>query len=103
MLLSCGPAGSLQILNQQLTTSQFTGNTSQSVAAVTGTAKNIENHTLSECEIKVTFLDEGNQVVGVASTTRESLGAGEVWYFTVQLTNADAWKSRSYEITASAR
>ena len=73
------------------------------MAAVTGTAKNIDNHAINGCEIRVTFLDEQKCVIGVASTTRESLSVGEAWYFTVQLTNPDAWKARSYEITATCR
>jgi predicted small lipoprotein YifL len=101
---ACGSKGSLQIIDQQLTTRQFTGqtNAAQSLAAVTGTAKNISNSIISGCEIKVTFLDERKDIIGVASTTRESLGAGEVWYFTAQLTNPDAWKARSYEITSTS-
>ncbi|MGA2159446.1 MAG: FxLYD domain-containing protein [Dehalococcoidia bacterium] len=104
-LPACGSGGSLQILTQQLTTRQFTGqtNTSQSMAAVSGTAKNVSNHAVSGCEIKVTFVDEKGNVVGIASTTRDSLGAGEVWYFGVQLTNPDAWKARSYEIAATSQ
>jgi hypothetical protein len=104
-MVACGSIGSLQILSQDLTTRQFTGqtNTSQSLAAVTGTAKNVESRSINGCEIKVTFYDERRQVIGVASTTRESLGAGEVWNFTVQLTNPDAWKARTYEIIATNR
>jgi hypothetical protein len=104
-LTACGSSTGLQIESQQLTTRQFTGqtNTAQSMAAVTGTVKNIEDHTISGCQIKVTFLDEQKGVIGVASTTRESLNAGEVWYFTIQLTNPDAWKARSYEIIATSR
>ncbi|MGD0355870.1 MAG: FxLYD domain-containing protein [Dehalococcoidia bacterium] len=101
---ACGSQGSLQIIDQQLTTRQFTGqtNAAQSLAAVTGTAKNISNRIISGCEIKVTFIDERKDIIGVASTTRGSLGAGEVWYFTVQLTNPDAWKARGYEIIATS-
>jgi len=104
-LIACGSSGSLQILSQQLTTRQFTGqtNTAQSMATVTGTARNIDNRAINGCKIKVTFLDEQRNIVGVASTARESLDVGEVWYFTVQLTNPDAWKTRSYEITATNR
>ncbi len=104
-LIACGSSGSLQIVSQQLTTRQFTGqtNSAQSMAAVTGTAKNIDNRTINGCEIDVTFFDEQRNMIGAASTTRASLGVGEVWYFTVQLTNPDAWKARSYEITATSR
>ncbi len=101
---ACSSTNSLQILNQDLTTRQFQGqtNTSQSMAAVTGTAKNMESHSITGCEITVTFFDERGQFIGVASTTRDSLGVGEVWNFTVQLTNPDAWKARSYKMVATS-
>lgn len=101
--VSCTSAASLQISNPELTAREFTGasNVKSSMAALTGIATNIKDTTARNCTITVTFYDEQSTNLGVASVSRESLGPGEVWNFTVQLTSPDAWKARSYEISTS--
>ena len=101
LAVACSSGNSLQIVTQQLTTRQFTGDTAQSLAAVTGAVKNTQSRTVNDCEVTVVFLDEVGSGIGEASTTRSSLAPGEVWYFNAQLTNPDAWKARTYKITAS--
>jgi hypothetical protein len=103
MQAACTAASSLQITGPELTAREFTGdlNTKSSMAVLTGTARNTKDVTARNCVLTVTFYDAQNNNIGVASATRESLGPGETWSFTVQLTNPDAWKARRYELKAS--
>jgi hypothetical protein len=100
---ACLSASNLQIVDSQLTAREFTGdlNLKRSMAVVSGTAKNTKDLSIKNCVIAITFYDAQRNNIGVASATRESLGAGEAWNFIVQLTSPDAWKARSYDINAS--
>ena len=100
---ACISASNLQIVDSQLTAREFTGdlNLKSSMAVVSGTAKNTRDSAIINCAIAVTFYDAQRNNIGVASATRQSLGAGETWNFIVQLTSPDAWKARSYDINTS--
>jgi len=73
------------------------------MAAVTGTAKNVENVAATDCIITVHFFDADKNLIGVSSANKQFLEPGEVWSFAVQLTAPDAWKVRSYDISSSSR
>jgi hypothetical protein len=100
VLSACSPAAELKIINSSLTAREFTSNANakQSMAAVTGQVKNMSQSAVLNCKIKVVFYDNDKNVIGESAANRESLLSGEIWNFTVQLTNADAWKTRSYDI-----
>jgi hypothetical protein len=100
---ACISASNLQIVDSQLTAREFTGdlNLKSSMAVVSGTANNTKDLAIKNCVISITFYDSQRNNIGVASATRQSLGAGETWNFIVQLTSPDAWKARSYDINAS--
>ena len=100
---ACMTASNLQITDPQLTAREFTGdlNTRSSMAVLTGVARNTKDVPARNCVLTVTFYDAQSNNIGAASATRESLGPGETWSFTVQLTSPDAWKARSYELKAS--
>jgi coenzyme F420-reducing hydrogenase beta subunit len=93
----------LKIVSSELTSREFTGdlNVRSSVSVVTGIARNTKDTSINNCVITVTFYDAQRNNIGVATTSRELLGAGENWDFTAQLTSADAWKARSFDISAS--
>jgi hypothetical protein len=102
MLFSaCASSAGLSITNSSLTAREFTDNSNvkQSMAAVTGQVRNVSQATIQNVKTKVIFYDSQKQVIGEAATIRESISAGETWSFTVQLTNSDAWKARSYDIS----
>lgn len=103
--ISCSSGSDLQITSHTITVREFTGdlNTVQSVATVTGTARNKGNSVIQDCVISVIFYDGQRNVVGTSTATRESLDANEVWNFTVQLKGQDAWKVLSYDIEALGR
>jgi len=100
---SCTPVSSIEIVNSELTAREFTGdqNVKNSMAVLTGTARNTKDSSIRNCIITVTFYDTQKNSIGVVSTARESLGPGETWSFVVQLTSPDAWKARSYNINVS--
>jgi hypothetical protein len=103
--LSCNSGSGFQVLKNELTVRQFPGNSqqTQSMAAVTGNAANPGETTVSNCVITVTFYDEAKNKLGVATATKESLGPGETWNFSVQITGPDAWKASSYDIVPSSK
>jgi hypothetical protein len=103
--ISCASASGMQVLNHQLTPREFTGdlNQTRAMAVVSGAVKNINAEPIRYCAVKITFYDAERNNIGVAVSTRESMGPGEIWNFTVQLTNSDAWKARSYTIDTSNR
>jgi len=101
LIVSCSTGTGLKILKSELSVREFTGdlNVKSSMAAVTGTAINPNDYPLKNCAISVIFYDEAKNTLGASSVKRESLGAGENWSFTVQMTNSDAWKAHSYDIS----
>lgn len=103
ILLSCNQGSGFRILKNELTVRQFTGNSSQiqSMAAVTGAAINPGETAVTDCIITVIFYDSEKTKLGVATVKKESLGPGETWNFSAQLTGPDAWKARSYDIIPS--
>jgi len=104
LLISCSSGPGFRLLKHELTVRQFPpGNSpqTQSMAAVTGTATNPGNTTVAGCLITVTFYDSEKNKLGIATASRESLGPGEVWNFSAQITGPDAWKARSYSIVPS--
>jgi hypothetical protein len=105
MSVGCGGAAGMQIISHDLTVRQFTGNlnSTNSMAVVTGLAKNIDSIPVTECNITVRYFDADKNLIGIASSYKQLLEPGEVWSFTVQLTSPDAWKARSYEISGKSR
>lgn len=97
------PQGELKILDHGLMTHEFAGGMPQSTAIVTGRAQNVGGSMISIAQIAVDFYDAGGSPVGNASAVTQNLGPGQIWYFSVQLTGPDAWKSVKYNIVASAR
>jgi hypothetical protein len=85
-----------------MTVREFTGslNKVESMATVTGTARNNGNSMIQDCVISVTFYDKEKNVVGVSNSSKQRMDPGEIWNFTVQLKGSDAWKVLSYEIEA---
>ena len=94
---------SLQLLDQRISVQEFTADTTQSEAVVSGSARNMLNWPVESCLIKVTFYDYQGMVVGTGTKEHSRLEAGEVWDFQVQLKGADAWKVARYAIEASCK
>ena len=105
LLTAACSGGSLQVSDEALTSRQFTGdsNGTKGMAAVSGIARNMSDSSISDCKVNVVFYDEHGGSLGSSEVDRSSLGPGETWNFTVQLTSPDTWKARSYKLTASNR
>jgi hypothetical protein len=99
----CISTSDLKIVSSELTSREFTSdlNVRSSMSVVTGVARNTRGTSINNCVITVIFYDAQRNSIGVATTSRESLGAGETWNFVAQLTSADAWKARGYDIRTS--
>ena len=95
--------GELKILDHGLTTHEFTGGMPESTAIVKGRAQNVGSSTINYAQIAVEFYAAGGDFVGKASAITQNLRPGEIWYFSVQLTSTDAWKSVKYKIGASTK
>jgi hypothetical protein len=105
VLVSCSSGAGFQVLKNELTVRQFQGNSTQtqSMAAVTGNASNPGNTVVTNCVITVIFYDAARNKLGEATATKDSLGPGEVWNFSAQITGPDAWKASTYEIIPSSK
>ncbi len=95
--------GELKILDHSLSTHEFTGGTPQSTATVKGRAQNVGESPINYAQIAVDFYTKDGSSVGMASAVTQNLKPGEIWYFSVQLASADAWKSVKYKIVASTK
>ena len=93
----------LQILNHSLNVHEFSGGTVQSTAVVRGSVRNVGSSDIDFASIVVNFYDKDGKLIDTSSASRENLGAGKVWDFSVQSTGPDAWKIVDYDIKASAK
>jgi len=103
VLPSCDTGASFRITKHELTVRQFPDSTPQtrSMAVVTGSAYNLGNKGIVGCRITVIFFDGDGNMLGTGSATKEYMGPADVWNFSIQITGPDAWKARTYKITAT--
>jgi hypothetical protein len=93
--------GELKILSHSMTVHEFTGGAPQSTAVVIGRVQNVSNVTINFATIAVNFYDRNKNLVATASSVKQDLQPNEVWDFNVKTVGLDAWKSISYDISAS--
>ena len=93
----------LQILSHDLNVHEFSGGTVQSTAVVSGSVKNTGSSDIGFASIIVNFYDKDGKLIDTSSASRENLGAGKVWNFSVQSTGPDAWKIVDYDIGTSSK
>ena len=92
----------LQILEQNLSFHNF-GDVLKSMVSVNGKAKNISNTTINAAYITVRYYDKDNNLLHTASASKNGLTAGEIWYFNVQYTSPDAWKTVRYDVSTNTK
>lgn len=85
------PASKIEILNHSMTVQKF-GVSPDSVAVVTGTAKNTSGYIIEKGMIEATYFDENGNRIGTSTSSIDNLGPGILWNFTTQFTSPDAWK-----------
>jgi len=103
LYVTCTTGPALHIMEHTITVHEFTGDINQSTATVKGIARNSSNWPISECIISVTLYNYQGNIIAVSSDARQSLGAGEVWNFKVQLKGAEAWDVSRYDISATSK
>lgn len=93
----------LRILSQSLTVQELSGGTPQSVAVVYGRAQNVSHGAMNSATVIVNFYDKNKKLIATGSAIKQNLQPGEVWDYSVQTVGPDAWKTTSYDISASAK
>jgi hypothetical protein len=92
------PTAKIEILNHSMTVQKF-GQDPDSVAVITGTAKNVSGNIIQKAMIEATYYDKNGQVIGTSTSSIDNLGAGYTWNFTTQFTSPDAWKIVDHKLT----
>ena len=97
----CISGNELQVHEHHIDVQEYTGDTTQSSATVSGVAVNTGRWTIRDGKVVVSFYDYKGNVLGILSDNKSLLGPGESWDFKVELKGRDAWNVARYEITTS--
>jgi hypothetical protein len=100
---SCITGNELNVTEHHIAIEEYTGDMTQSSAAVSGAAQNTGNWNIRDAKISVSFYDCKGNVLGVLSDSRPLLGPGEIWNFRVELKGKNAWSVARYTITTLNR
>jgi predicted lipid-binding transport protein (Tim44 family) len=100
-LTACLAQSSLQVLDQKFQVNEFTANTAQSSAAVTGTLINRGWLPANNVMVKVEFYDVQGNRLGKYADAHDRLQPDEVWNFKVEMKGQDAWKVVRYQLSVS--
>lgn len=98
---ACIAGNELQVREHHIVVQEYTGDTIQSSAVVSGVAVNTGRWNIRDGRVIVSFYDYKGNVLGVNSDNKSLLGPGESWGFKVELKGRDAWNVARYEITTS--
>ena len=92
------PTSKIEILDHSMIVQKF-GQDPDSIAVVTGTAKNVSGSIIQKAMIEATYYDDNGQVIGTSTSSIDNLGPGYTWNFTTQFTSPDAWKIVNHKLT----
>ena len=92
------PTAKIEILDHNMTVQKF-GVSPDSVAVVTGTAKNTSGNIIPKAMIEATYFDENGKIIGTSTASIDNLGTDILWNFSTQFTSPDAWKIVSHKLT----
>lgn len=95
---STTPSLKIEILNQSMTVQKF-GVSPDSVAVVTGTAKNTSGYIIQKAMIEATYFDKNGNKIGTSTSSIDNLGPGILWNFSTQFSSPDAWKIVDHKLT----
>jgi hypothetical protein len=98
---ACITGNELQVTEHNISIDEFTGDMTQSLAVVSGGARNTGNWNIRDSKVSVSFYDYKGNVLGVISDGKPLLGPGETWNFRVELKGKSAWNVARYTITTS--
>jgi hypothetical protein len=100
---ACTSGAPVKILEHSISVQEFTADITQSVATVTGVARNMGSWSVEDCTISATFHGYDGTNLGTLSETRRRVEPGEIWDFKIELKGADAWKVARYTVAASCK
>jgi hypothetical protein len=92
------PTSKIEILNHSMTVQKF-GVSPDSVAVITGTAKNTSGYIIQKAMIEAIYFDENGKVIGTSTSSIDNLGPDILWNFNTQFTSPDAWKIVDHKLT----
>lgn len=92
----------LTLIEHTLISRNF-GDVLKSIVAVDGRAQNTSDVLINTASITVNFYDKDGNRLHTASAVKNNLGAGEMWYFNIQFTSPDAWKTVRYDISVDTK
>lgn len=98
---ACISGNELQLTEHHIVVQEYTGDTSQSSALVSGTARNTGRWNIRDCRVSASFYDSKGNVLGVLSDNTSMLMPGELWNFAIELKGKDAWNVARYSLSAS--
>jgi hypothetical protein len=98
---ACISGTELQVAEHHIVVQEYTGDTTQSIASVSGIARNTGRWNIKDNKVSVSFYDYKGNVLGVISDSKPLLAPGETWNFKVELRGKEAWNVARYNITAS--
>jgi hypothetical protein len=103
LITACTPGAGFQVIEHNIVISEYAADEAQSVAAVSGVARNTGAWPLEGCGVTVIFYDyEGNKL-DVSSSSCQKLGPGENWDFKVELKGRPAWRVARYSVSTFTR
>jgi hypothetical protein len=88
----------IEILNHNMIVQKF-GESPDSVAVISGTAKNAGGSVIAQAAIEATFYDKHRFKISTASASIDNLNPGILWNFNIQTSGPDAWKIVEYVLT----
>jgi hypothetical protein len=91
----------LKILKHTMNVHKFGGDRPQGKVTVSGQVQNVSDHLLTAARIHASFYDKKGKLIYESFASKESLHAGEVWYFTIEGIGADIWKITKYDLSTS--
>ncbi len=97
-----GTQPQLTLIEHNLISRNF-GDVLKSIVAVDGRAQNTGDVPLNTASITVNFYDKDGNRLHTASAVKNNLEAGEIWYFNIQFTSPDAWKTVRYDISVDTK
>ena len=101
-LSACVFQPSLRVLDRKIEVEEYTRDTSQSTAVVTGSVINQGWFPANKVTATASFLDSQSRQVATSSVVKDRLDPGQVWNFRIEMKGPDAWKVARYDLTVRA-
>jgi hypothetical protein len=103
VFVACSPESQLQVLQHNITISEFTADAAQSVATVKGIVKNQGMWPTQNCTVIADFYDYKGHKVGTRTDTLQRLELGQAGDFKVELKGYEAWKVATYSVSVVSK